>query len=91
MDAALNEFMLVGVNIILRDNPNNKVVGQNSMQSEFQIIGQLPMDDFKELRKTSMEPSLQLRCDFGDYNVEIRHLEYNSIKETFSLYLVSKV
>ena len=91
MDAALNEFMLVGVNIILRDNPNKKEAGQNSWHSEFQIVGQLPIDDFKQLRKTSTEPTLQLRCDFGDFNVEIRHLEYNSIKETFSLYLVSKV
>jgi hypothetical protein len=91
MDAALNEFMLVGVNIIVRDNPTKKEPNQKVLHSEFQVIGQLAIDDFKKLRATCIEPSLQLRCDFGDYTVELRHLEYDSIKETFSLYLVSKV
>jgi hypothetical protein len=90
MDAALNEFMLVGVNIILRENQTKKETGSNVLHSEFQIIGQLSIDDFKELRKACQEPALVFRCDFGDFTVELRHLEYDSIKETFSLYLVSK-
>lgn len=91
MDAALNEFMLVGVNIILRENPTKKEPGQKVLHSEFQVIGQLAIDDFKKLRTTCIEPTLQLRCDFGNHDVELRHLEYDSLKETFSLYLVSKV
>jgi hypothetical protein len=90
MDAALNEFMLVGVNIILRENPTKKEPGDKTLHSEFQIIGQLAIDDFNELRKAVQGPALVFRCDFGDFTVELRHLEYDSIKETFSLYLVSK-
>lgn len=91
MDAALNEFMLIGINVILRDNPVKKETGETSFHSEFQIIGQLPLDEFMQLRKTCNEKQLTLRCDFGNYTVQVRHLEYDSIKETYSLYLVEKV
>ena len=91
MDAALNEFMLVGINIILRENPTKKEPNQRILHSEFQIVGQLNLEDFKGLRKACQESELSLRCDFGNFDVELRHLEYDSIKETYSLYLVSKV
>jgi hypothetical protein len=90
MDGSINDFMIIGVNIILRDNPAKSVTGEPTFHSEFQIIGQLPMDDFQKLRKVSREPTLTLRCDFGEYNVMVRHLEYDAIKETYSLYVVQK-
>jgi hypothetical protein len=91
MEAALNEYMLVGVNIILRDNPRpGSENGDNNFHCEFQVIGQVPVEEFKKLRKTAHEKELMLRCDFGEFRVQLRHLEYDSIKETFSLYVAEK-
>ena len=57
---------------------------------EFEITGQLQVEEFKKLRKTAHQHELELRCEFGNYVVTLRHLEYDSIKETFSLFLVEK-
>jgi len=90
MDAALNEFMLIGINIVLRDNPVKTKSGGIMIRSEFEIVGQITLEEFKDLRKTSQTKELSLRCDFGNYIVKLKHLEYNSIKETYSLYVVEK-
>ena len=93
MDAALNEFMLVGVNIHFKDVPNkgSKGNGTNSFHTEFEITGQLTIEDFKGLRKACHEHELGLRCDLGNYVVKLRGLEYDSIHETFTLKLKEKL
>ena len=89
MDASLNESMLLDVKVsIKRERVGKK--GQkadDAYTTTYLVVGNLPMEEFKVLLKTTKERELNLRTEFGQIKVSFESLDYKVDGGEFTLIL----
>lgn len=89
MDASLNESMLLDVKISLK-RERVGIKGQkvdDSFITTYIVVGNMPMEEFKVLLKTTKERELSLRTEFGQIRVRFETLDYRVDGGEFTLTL----